>query len=85
MTTLDFGKRYANGKDSWKPIQGSIIHKNPLMDKKLSVFQKLGYDGNVGFWQTICHWKGLKQTYQMSYCLQKNQLREKISKRIRKK
>ena len=38
----------------------------------LSVFEKLGYEGYVRFWQTICRWKGLKETYLTSYCLQKS-------------
>ena len=35
MATLDYGKRYANGKASNRPIQQAIVHKNPMNDKKV--------------------------------------------------
>ena len=66
-TTLDFGKQYANGKASRRLTQRAIVYKISLKTQMLRVFQKLGYDSNVGSWQTICRWKGLNQTYPTSY------------------
>ena len=40
--SLDFSKRYANGKVSKRPIQQAIVHKNLLMDKKVMRVSKIG-------------------------------------------
>ena len=39
--TLDFGKLYADGKVSTRPIQQAIIHKNQLMSIKVIRVSKI--------------------------------------------
>ena len=58
------------------PNELSFI-KSRWWTKTLCMFQKLGYDGNVVFLQTIYQWRGFTDTYPMRYRLQKSSVREK--------